>query len=194
MNISLHSPKIPNIIMGIVLVLIFAYLYAEFYLPGRLYWSYVNATSFDFADTVCDLIPLIGIGTLVIWIFRQIYQGYEHSVILYFFSILGAVFLTAALLLASLGAVFAKSPSQIQEISVADYVYRVAYFPPAGSGGSYFELFQCDSLGLLCDRLHGIAVEGSPDITDYPHLVSKSGQIILVKSGETIYEQKLANS
>jgi hypothetical protein len=194
MNILPRPKKWANIIMGIVVVLVFAYLYAKFYLGGRLYWSYVNATTFYFMDKVCDFAPLIAIVIIVGCVVSQFIQrAYEQNAVRFVFSFIGAIFLTGTLLLASLDPFFAKSPSQLQEIVVTNHMYRLAYFPPAGSGGSYFQLFQCDSLGVFCDWLYRLPAEDFADVTDYPKLAfeSKQSRIVLVQYGNVMYEQKI---
>lgn len=188
--------KWANITVGIVIVFIFAYLYLRVFGRGRLYWSYVNETTFNFVDKAVDFAPFMAIATLIGWSILQFFQQtYKRNVVLLIFSVMGTIFLTALLLVVNFNVFLERKPSQLQELAVANHIYRLAYFPPFGSGGPDYEMFECDSLGILCDEIHSLRVEEDfPDTTDYPQLVFEPDQasIVLMQYGNTVYEQKVA--
>jgi hypothetical protein len=168
---------------ALVTAVIYTFLLFAPFRTGRwFYWLYVDCSN-CLSDVIVDFAPLIALVVLFLWILVCIRKSKQFSCLTWLF-----ILLLVFLLLFFALSVLPLESRHLDEVYVESKLWRLAYWDSGGSDGAYYQLFQCDILGITCDPVYSVSLYELNDKSS-PNLIVDSQQhaIVIHNSSGDLY-------
>ena len=186
-HILQETPLGVALLILIVSIVFFIYGYGLVRLP-TIYWLFIHGTATPSLAVLC--IPIIFL-ILMLWI-KFVPQSERKSIYL----LVGRMMLIANILMCvSVVPMALATYRHHGSVTLHEHIYFASSGWKPGVGGTYlgaFYLFQCDSLGILCDIVHSEWMEGIPlqewkTITAFVDADTDENTVLLQINREIVY-------